>query len=80
MEEVTQNSLDTSIVEGIPLVVQYSFSPDCIPNKDADIDQDNKSIYILHGPYDLRTIGTGSVLDSWSNSHSPESWPEEPSN
>lgn len=45
----------------------------------GDFDQDDEGIctFIAHGPYDLRMMGTGSVLDPWANSHPPESWPDE---
>jgi len=48
-------------------------------DEDGDIDQDDEGIstFIVHGPYDLRTMGTGSVLDPYSNSHPPVSWPDE---
>jgi hypothetical protein len=44
------------------------------------IDQDDEGIctFFVHGPYDLRTMGTGSVLDPWSNSHPPVSQPDGP--
>jgi hypothetical protein len=36
-------------------------------DEDGDWDQDDKGVctYFVHGPYDLRTMGTGSVLDPW---------------
>ena len=49
-------------------------------DEDGDIDQDDEGVctIFVHGPYDLRTMGTGSVLDPWANSHPPPvSWPDE---
>ena len=49
-------------------------------DEDGDVDQDDEGIctFFVHGPYDLRTMGTGSVLDPYANSHPPVSWPDEP--
>ena len=47
-------------------------------DEDGDVDQDDQGIctFIAHGPYDLRTMGTGCVLDPWPNHPPPPvSWP-----
>ena len=50
-------------------------------DEDGDVDQDDQGIctFIVHGPYDLQTMGTGSVLDPWPNHPPPPvSWPDMP--
>jgi hypothetical protein len=47
-------------------------------DEDGDVDQDDEGIctFIAHGPYDLRTMGTGCILDPWPNHPPPPvSWP-----